>query len=413
MDQHHVRLLQYLCIILFLFRNTTAQLVGSIKKRPSSWRVDIEITNPTDNTISVLKWNNAFDHVTPLPHSLIVRDGQDRPIHLASTYAMRAGMTDEDFYHFLPQAHFNIGHDLRTLVHRVPNRLHGNVTVNLQRGFKGISHSGTWTVPPEAAANLTGGSPKLGDFTAADLQDIVLTSPPTSLQLGPPHYDENRPPVSTEGGIQIDTEHCTAEDSATARVALIDAGTYAKALSLAAKGGPSSPLFFNYFSSLAQPIVGRIALLAQMAMYGRGPRVKVSCTGQGHTCASSTNILGHSSTPSWLGDSQITLCRTALELPQRPLPCTKNPGVQISATTSHVMLHLVLSLGNVVGETLNGNTYGSGACRMLKSSRILRATENPDSYAQLAIALWAYGFGAPPYYGPKCPPPLGFIPDNQ
>ncbi|KAI4175254.1 MAG: hypothetical protein LQ343_001790 [Gyalolechia ehrenbergii] len=325
---------------------------------------------------------------------------------------MRAGISDADFHHFPPGANFYIRHYLKSLVQSVPNQLHGNITVGLHWGFRGISHTGTWTVPAAAAANLTGGLPKMGDFTAAGLQDIALTSRRTSLQLGPPNYDDIPTPVYDQDGIQVDTENCQGVDSAIMRVALIDAGIYAKALSLAAKG-PSSALFSNYFLSVARPTVSRVALSAQMAIYGRGPHVSVYCTGRGNICDSSTNILGHSSTPSWLGDAQIVLCPTARELPQAPLPCSKHPGVQIGATASHVMLHLVLTLSNVVGETITGNVYGSGPCQLLKGSRILRTTENPDSYAQLAIAQWAYGLGAPPYYGPKCPPPLGIVPDIQ
>ncbi|KAL8999891.1 MAG: hypothetical protein Q9188_005789, partial [Gyalolechia gomerana] len=155
------------------------------------------------------------------------------------------------------RANFSVRHDLRSLVQSVPNRLHGNITVGLHGGFRGISHSGTWTVPAAAAANLTGGSPKMGHFTAAGLQGIALTSRRTSLQLGPPIYDDIPAPVYDQDGIQVDTGNCQGVDSASMRVALIDAGIYAKALSLVAKG-PSSALFSNYFFSGARPTASYI-----------------------------------------------------------------------------------------------------------------------------------------------------------
>lgn len=404
--------LQLLYTILLLVQPASSLLVGWIRPSPNPFAIEIIIKNPTEQTISVLKWNNIFDTVTPLPYSFDVRDDQGYPIQLATTYAMRAGMTDADFHHLPPEANFSVTHDLRSWVQTNPNRLYGNVTVGLPGGLRGVMHDGTWTVPTAAAANLTGKSPKLGDFTAAGLQDIQLDSFRTSRNLGP-LFESNVPaPTVRQGGIEVDENDCQGPGKTNVTFALHDAGIYAKALSSAAEG-KSNAMFSNYFLSIARPTVSRVASSAQRAIYGQGPRVGVYCTNRGNICGSSTNILGHTSTPSWLSDNQIVLCPRALALPLAPPPCSKRPGVQVSATASHVMLHLILTLNNVVGETINGNVYGSGPCQLLKSSRLLRTTQNPDSYAQLAIAQWAYGLGPPSYHGPKCPPPIGVVPGNQ
>ncbi|KAI4190044.1 MAG: hypothetical protein L6R41_001063 [Letrouitia leprolyta] len=325
---------------------------------------------------------------------------------------MRAGITDADFYHLPPESRFYFAHDLRSLAQTVPNRLHGIVSIGLPGGFRGVRHDGTWTVPAAAAANLVGDSPKLGDFTAAGLQDITLDSFRKSLNLSAEGPKSNAAPAVPQDGLQIDQNNCKDEDQKNVTFALHDAGIYIQALSSATQGR-SSTMFSNYFLSIARPTVSKVASLAQKAINGQGSRVGVYCDARENICGTSSNILGHSSTDSWFGPTQIVLCPSARRLPLAPPPCEKRPGVQISATASHVMLHLILTLNNIVEETIAGNVYGSGPCQLLKSSRILQTTENPDSYAQLAIAQWAYGLGAPMYFGTPCPPPFGVVPDIQ
>lgn len=409
------RSLHFLCVVHLLFQVTTSQLVGSITRwKKDQYTLVISISNPTNNTISILNWNTIFDPATPLPVSLVIRDDQRLPVRMATTYAMRAGMTDTDFHHLDPDQGYSRGFDIRSLLQVVPECRSGSITVALPAGFKGMSHTGAWTVPAAAAADLTVDPPRLGDFSAAGLQDISLTSRPLALEFSFPLFDNGglvdpmaRGPL---GGIEVD-DSCQGQNGTSMTDALYDAGIYANAISLAAKDR-SSALFANYFLSAARQAVGRVASSVQNAINGQGPQVGVRCADILNTCYN-TNILGHTFTPSNLGPAEIVMCPAARKLPRAPWPCTTHPGRQIGASASHVLLHLILTINSIFTDTITGSVYGSGSCQLLKNSHIFATAKNPDSYAQLAMAQWGYGLGGPPYDGDPCPPTLGIVPNIQ
>ncbi|KAL8647514.1 MAG: hypothetical protein Q9210_005516 [Variospora velana] len=413
--------LRLLCIIITLsfLHLTTSQLLGSLTSPDGKFLIQATISNPTQEKIGILNWNNIFDPITRFPYSLIIRDDRGYHIPFATTYAMRAGMRLSDFHILAPGVNYTRRYDLRSMVRGVPNGLHGNITVGLPGGFKGIPLGAyQWTVPVAAfVTTLTAVSPSFGDYEAAGLQDITLAARRLHLQLGRTEFnDDSRASAADTDpleGIKVGPKDCNNKDERKyIHDALYDAGVYANALSLAAND-EKSRLFANFFLSPARQTVKEIASLAQSAIKGQGSRVTVYCTDDANICASNPRVLGHSTTRSWLGDPQIVICPGALKLPRALPPCAKRPGKEIGATASRVMLHLILTLNTVVTDTLAGNVYGSGACQLLKNSRIMETAKNPDSYAQLAIAQWHYGLGGLPYQGPPCAPRLGIVPRIQ
>ncbi|KAI4236529.1 MAG: hypothetical protein LQ349_002493 [Xanthoria aureola] len=409
------RSLHFLCVVHLLFQFTTSQLVGSITRlRKDEYNFVISISNPTKNTISILNWNTIFDPVIPLPASLVFRDDQGLPLRIATTYAMRAGITDTDFLHLLPNQTYPKSFDIRSLLQVVPEGRSGNITVALPAGFKGMSYNGTWTVPAAAAANFTVDPPRLGDFSAAGLQDISLTSRRLAMEFHFPLFDNDGlvdpKPGGALGGIEVG-DSCQGLNGTSMTDALFDAGIYANAISLAAKER-SSALFWNYFPSRARQTVGSVASSVQKAIKGQGPQVAVRCTDYFKTCYDN-NILGLTFTPSNLGPAEIVMCPVARTLPRAPWPCSTHPGRQIGASASRVLLHLILTINSIYTDAITGSVYGSGSCQLLKNSHILATTKNPDSYAQLAMAQWGYGLGGPPYHGDPCPPTLGIVPNVQ
>ncbi|KAL8957202.1 MAG: hypothetical protein Q9193_005465, partial [Seirophora villosa] len=321
-----------------------------------------------------------------------------------------------DFCRLAPGANFSRGYDLRARVQGGPDVLRGNTTVGLPAGFKGMASADRWMVPIAAiASRLRGIAPTFGDYEAAELQDITLRSRRLHLHLGSAVIGDNRTRTKddVDDGIHIDPRDCLRSDEKNnLRTALEGASTYANALVLAADD-PSNHFFANYFHPSGRETVRKVAFALQMAFEEQGPRVTAYCTDDANLCNTNPHILGHSATESRLGDTQVMLCPEALKLPKAPLPCSAHPRGEIGATASRVMLHLLLTLNTVVGGTLTGNVYGSGACQLLKNSHILPTLRNPDSYTQLAIAQYAYGFGGPPYAGPRCPPKLGIVPRIQ
>ncbi|KAL8989305.1 MAG: hypothetical protein Q9177_001777 [Variospora cf. flavescens] len=413
--------LRLLCIIIITFtllHLTTSQLLGSLTSSDGKFLIEVTISNPTQERIAILNWNNIFDPITRFPRSLIVRDDRGDHIPMATTYAMRAGMHLSDFHIIAPEVNFTRRYDLRSMVQGVPNGLHGNITVELPGGFKGVPPGADhWTVPVTAfVTSLTGLLPSFGNYEAAGLQDITLAAPRLHLQLGRTGFNDSTASAADTDpleGIQVDPMDCNSNaDRKQIDETLYDAGVYAKALILAADD-EKSRLFANFFLSPARPTVKKIASLAHMGINGQGPSVTVYCTDDLSICAANPRVLGHSATESWLGPPQIVICPVALNLPRAMPPCAKRPGKEIGATASRVMLHLILTLNTVVTDTLTGNVYGSGACQLLKNSRILETAKNPDSYAQLAIAQWHYGLGGLPYQGPQCAPRYGIIPRIQ
>ncbi|KAL8708686.1 MAG: hypothetical protein Q9225_007566 [Loekoesia sp. 1 TL-2023] len=417
MDQAIFRSLCLLSILQLLLQLAFGQLTGSITSLDNQFIIYISISNPTSRTISVLNWNNVFDPVLQLPISFVVKDDLENTVQLASTYAMRAGMSDSDFYRLAPGQKFTRIFDLRQVMQNVPNGPSGKtpktITVSLPVAFKGVSHTGSYTVPTAASADLTSLPPRLGDFSATGLQDITLTSRRLSLQLDFPIFQvDGAGDSSPHNGFVLDTNDCKVQDAQSMTDALFDAGVYAHSLLLAANDS-SSPQFARYFAPPAQQAVTTVATSVQNAIKGPGPHVDMYCTDGQNICGSNSNILGYTFSPSWLGNAYIVLCPAARKLPRAPRPCSSIPVNQIGATASHVLFHLMLTLNNVVANTIGGNVYGSDDCQRLKSSLSFDATKNADSYAQVAIVQWAYGLGGSPYGGPPCVPTNGDGPTNR
>ncbi|KAL8828012.1 MAG: hypothetical protein Q9170_006783 [Blastenia crenularia] len=417
MAQAILRSLFLLGVLQVLLKCVSSQLTGSITSLDDHFVIYITISNPTSQTISILNWNNVFDPVLHLPASFEIKDDMENTVQLASTYAMRAGMSDSDFYHLAPRQRYSRTFDLRQVMHNVPGgtsqKTKKTITISLPLAFKGVSHPGSFTVPPAAAAVLTSLPPKLGDFSAIGLQDITLTSRRLSLQLDLPFFQTaGTGETNFPNGIVLDTSDCKGQDSRSMGNVLFDAGLYANSVILAANDS-SSLLFASYFAPSARQTVNEVASSIQKAITGPGARVDVYCNDGQNICGSNPNILGYSYSPSWLSNAYIVLCPGARSLPRAPRPCSSIPLTQIGATASHVMFHLTLTLDNVVTNTIGGNVYGPGNCQRLKTSVTFDATKNADSYAQLAIAQWAYGLGGAPYEGPPCPPAHRSHPNNR
>ncbi|KAL8646865.1 MAG: hypothetical protein Q9226_006678 [Calogaya cf. arnoldii] len=333
---------------------------------------------------------------------------------MATMYGMRAGMSNTDFHELKANAVFSRTIDLRSLLQVVPEGRSGNITVALPGGFKGISHTGPWTVPVAAAAQLVD-PPQLGDYSAAGLQDISLTSRPLAVELSFPIFETDGVvdpiPRETIGGIEV-RDSCQGQNGTNMTDIVFDAGIYARAISLAAKDHASA-LYANYFLPPARPAVGRVASSVQKAINGQGPKVNVYCADMFNLCTHNPNILGYAFTPSNLRPAEIVMCPAARKLPRASQPCSPHPGIQFGASAPHVLLHLILTINSMFTNTITGNVYGSGSCQLLKNSHIFPTARNPDSYAQLAIAQWRYGLGGPPYHGKACPPTLGIVPNIQ
>ena len=407
----------YFTFVLFqLFHLTTSQLVGSITQSTQNpYELLVLIRNPTNQTISILAWNNVFDYGVPLPVSLAILDDQGHHIRMATMYAMRAGMSNTDFHHLESDAVLSRGIDLRSLIQVVPEGRSGNITVALPGGFKGTSHTENWTVPAAAMANLSADPPRLGDFSAAGLQDISLSAQRLALELNFPIFDDdgvvNPKPYDPIGGIEID-KSCPVLNGTSMADILSSTGIYANSISLAAKDR-SSALFANYFLSRGRQTVQRVASSVQKAISGEGPQIGVYCLDAFSVCGRNPNILGHTFTPFNLRPAEVVMCSTARRLPRVPWPCSSHPGKQIGATATHVLLHLILTINSMFPNVITGSVYGSGSCQLLKNSHILATEKNPDSYAQLAMAQWEYGLGGRPYNGKPCPPKLGIVPNIQ
>ncbi|KAI4089577.1 MAG: hypothetical protein LQ344_005292 [Seirophora lacunosa] len=403
-------------VLLLLLRVTSAQLTATITSPDGKYLVDVTVSNPTAHTIAILNWNNLFDPIRRLSPAIIVRDARGFRVPMPTTYVMRAGMRESDFCRLAPGANFSRGYDLRARVRGGPDVLRGNITVGLPDGFKGIASADRWMAPVAAiATRVKGNSPTFGDYEAAGLQDITLRSRRLHLHLGNAVLGDNRTGFQDDAGdgIHVDPRDCLPSDERiNMHNALEGASTYANALALAADD-PSNRLFANYFHPSGRETVRKVAAALQTAFKEQGPRVTAYCTDDANLCDTNPHVLGHSATESRLGDTQVMLCPDALKLPEAPSPCSSHPRREIGATASRVILHLLLTLNTVVGGTLTGNVYGSGACQLLKNSHIFPTLRNPDSYAQLAIAQYTYGFGGPPYSGPRCPPKLGIVPRIQ
>lgn len=410
-DQH--RVFDTLATLLWLFRPSYTQLIGSMKNLGNPYIVTLQVSNPTEDTISVLQWNNIFDNATQLPVAVTVKDDQGAEVQIASTYAMRAGLSNSDLYSLEPGHNFTKVLDVRQFLQSLPSGPTGSqpsvISLSLPSSFKGVN--GTVLIPPEAAASLNSQPPTLGDFALSGLKDITLIADVLQLSLRFPMYQNLDPSfMAAEDGVQLHSD-CIAQNATDMSNALFDAGVYARAVNLAASR-QSSSLYSHFFSTQARQNVSSIASAAARNIHGAGPRVDLYCLDIGNVCGN-PNILGYTFTPSYLGNAYIVLCPSARALGRAPKPCSElQPGVQISASSSHVLFHLLLTLNNVFKSVISNSVYGSLACSQLVNSTS-DPTKNADSFAQLAIAQWAYGLGGPPYDGPSCVPANGVLPDNQ
>ena len=417
---HQSRITYTWLILSLLFQLSYTQLTGYLQSSENPYIITLQISNPSENTISVLPWNNIFDNATQLPVSFVVRDYQytvrnyeGAEVPLASTYAMRAGVSNSDLYSIEPGQNFTRVFDVRQFLQTIPSGPTGSyprvISLYLASSLKGVI--GTVNIAPEAAASLDSQPPTLGDFASAGLTDITLTTNILELSLRFPIYQNLDPSfAAADDGIQLNSD-CKAQNAANMSNALFDAGIYARAVNLAASSG-SDGFYTRFFSSQSRQNVSSIAGAATRSIHGAGPHVDLYCPDIENICGD-PNILGYSFAPSWLGNAYVVLCPSALALGRAPEPCSAlQPGTQISASSSHVLLHLIFTLTNVVNSIISNSVYGSLACSQLVNSTS-DPTKNADSFAQLAIAQWAYGLGGAPYDGPSCVPASGVLPDNQ
>ena len=405
----------YICTAL-LYPLSLAQLTGSIVNLGNPFIINIAITNPTQNTISILRWNNVFDNQTDLPVSFSVKDDQGSVTPFATTYAMHSGMTNSDFYTFSPGQSFSRIYDLRQFLQSIPsgpsNLQYRQIQIIPPTTFQGVSSSGAINVPAEAAADLANG--KLGNFAAAGLVDITLQAQPLARSFTFPIYSNVDPPSSIPSdGVQLDQVSCTGQNASDLSDAIADAALYANSAKLAAYD-MSNKLFPQFFQGPQRSIVKVLSNLASNALQRTNSyHIDVYCSDLLNLCDPDGSILGYSYTPSFVGSSYIILCPAGRNLGRAPAPCSATSGNQISASASHVMFHLLLTVSNVMGSMISNNYYGAQSCQTLVNSTTVDATLNPDSYAQLAIAQWGYGLGGAPYNGQACLPASGLVPPNQ
>ena len=79
--------------VIFSFLSLSFSQLTSLLTRPGNpFIITFNVTNPTTDTISILKWNNVFDDSTEIPTSFSITDDQGLATPFASTYALRSGM---------------------------------------------------------------------------------------------------------------------------------------------------------------------------------------------------------------------------------------------------------------------------------------------------------------------------------
>lgn len=411
------------CICTLWFLNlVAAQLTGSITSPGNPFIITVKITNPTTDTLSLLKWNNIFDNETQLPVSFNIKDDVGNDLQIASTYAMRSGMTSSDLYVFTPQQTFVQIFDLRTYLQDLPNGRDGLQTrviqISLPTVFPGVAQHEVYSVPSEAATHLSEQPSTLGNFSAAGLEKITVDAAPLRLAFQFPIFQQlSGNEIGPADGIQPDKAQCTFPNMTGVPDALADTELYAHSVQLAASD-PNSMLYQSYFPDSLRNTVQSIATSVVNSTRGHGPHVDLYCSDILNLCGSNSNILGYTFTPSWIGSAYIVLCPSALNLGRAPAPCSTPAGTQTSASTSHVLFHLMLTVNNVVGRVISNSVYGSLASqKLLEASKAGQPTTDPlgnvDSYAQLAVAQWEYGLGGPPYTGEACLPPDNKLHQND
>ncbi|KAL8920384.1 MAG: hypothetical protein Q9208_006265 [Pyrenodesmia sp. 3 TL-2023] len=398
-----------LVCISFLLQSSSAQLASRILSPPNKYIYTVEISNPTDSTISLLAWNNIFDPLTKLPVLFDVRDEQGNIVPLASTYVMRASMSSNDFYSLAPRESFSRTIDIRQIMQNLPggpsSRL-GNTgfTITTVAAYKGVIGDASAVVA--ALANLDSSPKKLGDLGTSNLQDITVASMTGRFSnVFPLFRNADSTYVSPADGTHSAPD-CAAQDLADVSNAIFDAGVYASSLAKAANDSTNT-LFPRFIAPSAdnRQLVSTVAAAAAASLIeGKGPHVSIYCQDIQGLCAN-PNFLGYSFTPSFLGDAYIVLCPAARALGRAPAPCEL--GSVGGASASHVLFHLLMTLNNVVPMVAASSVNGLLACQRLANSTLIQPTRNPDSLAQLAIAQWGYGLGGAPYSGATCLPADG------
>ncbi len=408
--------LSLLLCVSSLLQWTSAQLTGLVTSPGNKYIVTIEITNPTTSAISVLAWNNVFDNTTALPIFFDVKDDMGNVVPLASMNVMRAGFSSNDLYTLTPGNTYYRTVDLRQCLQNLPSGPSAPLgsgftpkvfTIAPPPSFKGfIGDPSTVIASP---ANFDSKPKTLGDLSQSNLQDITVSSTPTRFSAVFPLIGY----VDSSFGSPADGAHvdgnCTGQDLTDMSNALFDTGVYANSLAMAANH-TTNTLFPLFFSVFARQSVSFIATAAVNSVQGQGPHVDLFCDDIESICAD-PNVLGYSFTPSFLGNAYIVLCPTARTLGRAPAPC--QTGASGSATASHVMFHLMMTLNNVIPAVMTNSIDGPAACQQLPKSTLIDPTTNPDSLAQLALAEWADGLGGPPYNGASCLPTRDVHPEKE
>ena len=406
----------HVIVATFLPYRSFAQLTGTITSPGNPFIITVAITNPTESTISILKWNNVFDNYTQIPLSFSVQDDQGLATPFATTYAMRSGMTSSDLYTLAPGQTFTRIFDVRQFLQNVPSGpspyRQKVIQIIPPASFQGISSGTPFTLPAEAAADLVSG--RLGNLAAAGLVEITLQANPLRLAYTFPIYRNSPPDVSQPAdGVKLDTVTCSSQqDASDLSNAIADAAIYANSV-VSAANDMSNTFFSQFFKSDQRSKVWVFANDALKALQGSNTdHVDVYCSDILNLCDPKGNILGYSYTTSFVGNPYIILCPAARNLGRAPAPCS--PGAkQVAASASHVMFHLVMTISKVIGGNIGNNYYGVQSCQSLSTSTTVDATANVDSYAQLGIAQWGYGLGGAPYSGQACLPYGGKAPTNQ
>ena len=406
-----------LCSILtsFLPSKSLAQLTGTITSPGNGFIITIDITNPTANTISILKWNNVFDNYTETPLSFSIQDDQGSVTTFAQTYVMRSGITNDDLYALGPGQKFSRIYDMRSFLQNVPSGpspyTQKVISIIPPTSLQGVSSNGVYNVPSQAAANLAVW--RLGNYADAGLGEIGLSVNTLKRAYTFPIF-QNSPPDTTDpaDGVKLDTVTCSGQNASNMNDAIADAAIYAKSAGLAAND-MTNTFFTQFFKSEQRSSVKVFANNALKALQGGVVyHIDVYCSDIQNLCDPGGHVLGYSYTPSFVGDPYIILCPAARNLGRAPDPCSSMGGKQMVASASHVMFHLVMTITKNIGENIGGNYNGVQSCQTLPSSTTVDATLNADSYAQLGIAQWGYGLGGAPYTGEACLPVNGTAPWN-
>ncbi|KAL8780796.1 MAG: hypothetical protein Q9213_006297 [Squamulea squamosa] len=415
MTTYLARAVSILICTFLLLQGSFAQLTGKITSPGNKYIYTIEITNPTQTTISVLAWNNIFDSLTQLPVLFDVRDDEGSIVPLASTNVMRASMSSNDFYSLAPQEVFSRTIDIRQIMQNLPSGpsapqgagLGDKIfTVTPLAAYKGVIGDASAVVA--AVANFQSSPKTLGDMAKSNLQDItVMSTTQRFSNVFPLFREADSTYLGPTDGIHAATD-CAAQDLTDISDAIFDAGVYAASLAKAANDSTNTLLSrFVFPSANNLQLVSAVAAAAAASINGQGPHVDVYCKDIQNLCGN-PNILGYSFTPSFLGDAYMVLCPAARTLGRAPAPC--QTGSVGGASTSHVLFHLLMTLNNVVPTVTTSSVNGLVACQDLANSTLIQSTRNSDSLAQLALVEWGYGFGGAPYNGGTCLPANGIPP---